>query len=209
MPHDGPWQVIVPVKPSARAKSRLQPPRGVDRATLAHAMARDTLASAATAVGACQVWLVSAEGSIRDFANGLGCRLVDDPCEGLNAAVSAGLTEAGGVGTRLAVLLGDLPSLRPEELRTALSRCAQHRVAAVADRHAEGTTLLTGIAVPLMPLFGPGSAGRHREQLGAVMVTGALPGLRCDVDDLDDLATATGIGLGAHTAAVLDDAARA
>lgn len=193
----------MPVKPSQRAKSRLDPPPGVDRADLAHAMARDTLVAAAASVGAHEVWVVSADTAISDFALDLGCSCLADPGAGLNEAVGVGLTAAGSVSSRVAVLLGDLPALRPAELTTALARCADHPVAAVADRHNEGTTLLTGSGVQLLPLFGPGSADRHRDRLGAVMVHGTLAGLRCDVDDRADLSAATALGLGAHTASVL------
>jgi 2-phospho-L-lactate guanylyltransferase len=56
--------------------------------------------------------------------------------------------------------------------------------------------------VPLDPMFGAGSAQRHR-QGGAVELTGDWPGLRCDIDTPHDLADARLLGVGAATEATL------
>jgi 2-phospho-L-lactate guanylyltransferase len=47
-------------------------------------------------------------------------------------------------------------------------------------------------------MFGPDSAQRHR-QSGAVELTGAWPGLRCDIDTPDDLLVARRLGVGVAT----------
>ncbi|HKJ12277.1 MAG TPA: 2-phospho-L-lactate guanylyltransferase [Ornithinimicrobium sp.] len=203
MPHDPAWQLIVPVKSRHRAKTRLEPPPAVSRAALASAMARDTLLAAIGTVEASSVWLVTADPEIRHYASGLGCHVVDEPDRGLNAAVEAGLNAAAPPGVPVAVLLGDLPALRSSELRTALERAAAFPVAAVADRHGQGTTLLAGRAVRPVPSFGTGSALLHRDRLGAVLIPDDLPGLRCDVDVQADLSAARELGLGPHTSTLL------
>ena len=53
--------------------------------------------------------------------------------------------------------------------------------------------------VALEPHFGPDSAQRHRHS-GAIELTGAWPGLRCDIDTPDDLMVARRLGVGAATA---------
>lgn len=204
VPHDSAWQLVVPLKSRHRAKTRLEPPRGISRSALAYAMARDTLQAATDAVGAAAVWVVSTDLEVQRYAAGLGCQVVDDADGGLNAAVEAGLEAARPAGGAFGVLLGDLPALRPRELHTALRRAAEYPVAAVADRHDEGTTLLTGQGVPPVPAFGPGSARLHRDQRGAALITDTLPGLRCDVDVRDDLWAAVALGLGPHTSALLE-----
>jgi 2-phospho-L-lactate guanylyltransferase len=57
---------------------------------------------------------------------------------------------------------------------------------------------LFAFGVALDPLFGPDSAELHRHS-GAIELTGAWPGLRCDVDTPDDLLAARRLGVGAAT----------
>jgi 2-phospho-L-lactate guanylyltransferase len=72
----------------------------------------------------------------------------------------------------------------------------------VADASGEGTTLYTAPLEEFVPRFGFRSAARHEED-GAHPIAGALPRLRLDVDDADDLAAAVRLGVGAHTAAAV------
>ena len=99
------------------------------------------------------------------------------------------------------MLQGDLPALQTGELSEALSQARAHRRSFVADRHASGTSALFAFGVPLDPRFGADSAHRHRES-GAVELTGAWPGLRCDIDTPEDLLAATVLGMGAATEAI-------
>ncbi|MGZ8803408.1 MAG: 2-phospho-L-lactate guanylyltransferase, partial [Mycobacterium sp.] len=69
----------------------------------------------------------------------------------------------------------------------------------VADRHGTGTSALFSFGVALDPHFGADSAERHRRS-GAIELTGAWPGLRCDIDTPDDLNAARGLGIGSATA---------
>ena len=100
------------------------------------------------------------------------------------------------------ILLGDLPALAPSELTDALGSCAAHPRSVVPDAAGTGTVLLTGQRPDqLRPRFGPGSAAAHSEV--AQRLDLRLPGLRTDVDDDAGLRTASSLGLGDRTRALL------
>lgn len=204
------WRVVVPVKQAQQAKTRLRAPSPLSRPALARAIALDTLEAVCRALPSGDVVAVTSDEVVAPAAAALGCRVVADPGAGLNAAVTAGIRAAltpgpgdrGGDAPGVAVLLGDLPALRPEDLLAALRACADHPRAVVPDHTGTGTVLLTGApGIRLDPAFGPGSAARHGET--AARLTPDLPRLRQDVDELADLRAATRLGLGRHTAALL------
>ncbi len=201
MSADFPWQVIVPVKRTEHAKTRLDPPPGLSRQVLARAMALDTLLAAAEAVGAEHVLVVSSDPAVLEGAHSLGVSSLPDPGRGLNEAINAGLRSHPA--QRQAVLLGDLPALRPAELTGALDACARHPVSIVPDHSGTGTSLLAGSGTPLRPSFGHNSARRHHETLGAVVLHPPAPGLLRDVDDAQDLRAVLALGVGPHTLAAL------
>lgn len=119
---------------------------------------------------------------------------------GLQASIARGIgfARASGAGP-VAVLLGDVPCLRPDDLDAALALAAAHPLAFVADADGTGTTLATALAgVPFEPHFGPDSAREH-ERAGFVPLV-ASARLRRDVDTLDALEDAIAIGTGAQTA---------
>lgn len=214
------WRVVVPVKGGVSAKSRLHPPVGVPRRALASAIARDCLAAVVSGMPSGSVWVVSSDPCEVAFAERLGVTVVPDPQDGLNSAVAAGVLAAraaasGGGGTEqaggrqagTAVLLGDLPALRPADLRAALAALAGHRRGVVPDASGTGTVLLTVLGdEPLRPRFGPDSAARHAEQ-GHDRLELHLPRLRTDVDDDASLRAAVRLGLGPRTLACLARAA--
>jgi 2-phospho-L-lactate guanylyltransferase len=134
-------------------------------------------------------------------------RVVPDwPAAGLNAAVTyaAGLVDPA---TPVAVLAGDLPALRPQELALALEAARGHDRAIVTDAPGMGTVLLTSVhPAALAPAFGTGSRILH-VAAGAVdltdQLTGRVAGLQQDVDTAADLAAALALGPGAATGALL------
>nr|WP_306238060.1 MULTISPECIES: 2-phospho-L-lactate guanylyltransferase [unclassified Ornithinimicrobium] len=198
--------MVVPVKEASIAKSRLQPPPPLSRPALARALAQDTLEAVCRGLPPADVVTVTSDDHIAAIAASLGCTVVDDPGAGLNAAVREGLQVASVPGAAVAVLLGDLPALRAEDLLAGLAACGQHERAVVPDLLGTGTVLLTGgPGVTLTPRFGTGSAARHAER--AVTLALDLPRLRQDVDDLADLTAAAQLGVGPHTARVLAEAA--
>lgn len=199
--------MIVPVKDPLTAKSRLHPPAGVARADLAHAFALDTIAAAAAGIPPAHLVVVTADEHTSTFVRDRGGIVVADHGDGLNPAIRLGIghveREMGPGPT--AVLLGDIPTLRPQDLVSALSACAAYRRALVPDASGRGTVLLSALSPrDLDPRFGPDSAREHSRD--CVRLDLGLPGLRTDVDDDRALREAIRIGVGRHTAVVLHPA---
>jgi 2-phospho-L-lactate guanylyltransferase len=199
------WTAVIPVKRLGAAKSRL---RGAVpdawHEALALAMVRDTVTAVAACPAVADVLVVTDDPAAFSAATALGARAVpDSPGAGLNAAMSYGADIVAGLSRRRAVLAGDLPALRPEELGSALALAGSRDF--VPDAEGSGTVLLTaGRGVPLDPRFGVGSAAAHAAS-GARRIVGDWPGLRQDVDTAADLGAVLVLGPGAHTCALLED----
>ena len=202
--HD--WTAVIPVKRLGAAKSRL---RGAvpaaHHADLALAMVRDTVSAVLTAIEVAELVVVTDDPVVTAAVTGLGARAVPDrPAADLNAAMRYGADEVAGLDRFRAVLAGDLPALRPEQLSAALASARAHR-SFVADAAGTGTVLLAvPPGEPLAPRFGLGSAVAHAGS-GATPLTGDWPGLRQDVDTPADLARVLSLGAGRHTCALLRD----
>lgn len=198
-----PWTLVLPLKGGTAAKSRLGGPPG-----LATALALDTVEAALGCRPVRRVLVVTADDATALDAAALGADVVTErtPGSGLPAAIRDGLAAADPAG-RTAVLLGDLPALRPADLAAGLAACAEALLRApsalVPDADGTGSVLLAARRPgDLSPAFGPGSAARH-EAGGAVRLDLDLPRLRRDVDTADDLRAARALGVGHRTAAVL------
>ena len=199
------FTLVLPVQTAGRAKSRLVAPDGVDHATLARAIATDALGAVRACDRVVRRVVVTSDPTIGPAAQARGDEVVADPGAGLTAAVTAGVDRARGLdpGGAVAVLLVDLPALTAGDLALALDAAAAHRRAVVADAEGTGTVLLTALGgVELHHAFGAGSAARHVAH-GAALLDLDLPRLRRDVDTAAALRTATALGLGPCTAAVL------
>jgi 2-phospho-L-lactate guanylyltransferase len=110
-------------------------------------------------------------------------------------------------GASVAVLLGDLPALRAEDLTAALGAAAAYPLAVVPDAAGDGTVLLTALAgADLTPAFGGGSAARHQAG-GHHRLDLDLPRLRTDVDDDAALRAVVALGVGAATRRALEQTA--
>jgi 2-phospho-L-lactate guanylyltransferase len=201
------WTVVLPLKGGSGAKSRL----GASPA-LAAAIALDCLDAVLGCPETARVVVVTPDAATAAAAREAGADVVPEsrPGTGLLAAVADGLAAARGP---VAVLLGDLPALRPRDLATALRAAAEalHGAPAagggaavfVPDAEGTGTVLLAGTdAAAVRPSFGPASAAEHARS-GARRLDLRLPRLRRDVDTRGDLATALALGVGPRTAAVL------
>ena len=198
------WRVIVPVKGQLAAKSRLHPPAGVARADLAHAFALDTITAAVALMPPAHLVVVTSDELTATFVRDHGGTVIADEGGGLNPAVRQGIQHVERVLGQgpVAVLLGDIPALRPEDLADALSACSLHPRAMVPDASGSGTVLLSALCPhDIHPQFGPDSAREHARD--CVRLDLDLPGLRTDVDDDQALRRALAIGVGRHTAAVL------
>lgn len=190
--------LVIPVRGGDRGKSRLDVEQA-RRSALAAAFALDTVAAARSASLVGELVVVGALAEPVD-----GVRVVADPGDGLLAAVAAGLA-ALPAGAPSAVLLGDLPALRPVELDDALTAAARHERAFVPDAEGSGTALIVARAgVPHAPGFGADSAARHRAAGYVELSLPAGSGLRRDVDTLEQLRAAASLALGPRTRALLD-----
>lgn len=203
-PDIGRWRLIVPVKDQSTAKSRLNPPTGVARADLAHAFALDTISAAVAGIPPAHLVVVTSDEHTATFVRHQGGVVIADQGNGLNPAIRLGIEyveRALGPGPT-AVLLGDIPTLRPRDLMNALAVCAGYSRALVPDASGSGTVLLSALSPQdLNPRFGPNSAREHSRD--CVRLDLDLPALRVDVDDDQALRHAITIGVGRYTAVVL------
>ena len=198
------WTLVIPVKPAASGKSRLDVP-GVDRIGLARAIALDTVEAAAACLAVARVLVVTADPETAHAVRTIdGVDVVADTSDGLRAAIALGLDTAGE-GTDRAVLLGDLPALDPVELAHALALASSAGRTFVPDADGVGSSLATARArLPFAPRFGADSAAAHRAAGFAELVLPPDWGLRRDVDTREHLDEAAARGaLGPRTAALL------
>ncbi|MFF1305895.1 2-phospho-L-lactate guanylyltransferase [Streptomyces sp. NPDC058307] len=200
------WTLVIPLKPLARAKSRLSDTAddGV-RPGLALAFAQDTVAAALACPAVGDVAVVTDDALAGRELAALGARIVsDEPRGGLNAALAhaAAVVRSTRPESALAALNADLPALRPLELARVLDAAAQFPRAFLADAAAIGTTLLAARGdAELRPAFGPDSRARHRASGAAELPLTEVDSVRQDVDTGEDLRAALALGVGPRTAA--------
>lgn len=199
------WQVLVPVKALDMAKSRLELVAPMRR-SLAMAMLHDVAEACTQVEGVGAVTVVSADdAALNVTATGsLRCR-GDELNEDLVAAI--GVTRRSLPDVGIAIVVADLPALHAVDLKAVLDAAPLDRASFVAGRDGGTTVLILPAGVEVEPTFGPGSAARH-----AVVATphdDAAPGIRCDVDSMDDLNEAARLGVGRHTVAWLRQMRRA
>jgi 2-phospho-L-lactate guanylyltransferase len=197
--------LIIAVKRLAAAKTRLAPVFSArTRENVVLAMLVDTLTAAARVASLGSITVITPDESAAAAAADLGANVLADPtpeghADPLNNAIAAAELAVAREFSNFVVLQGDLPALQTQELAEAIAAARQYRRSFVADRPATGTAALCAFGTMLDPQFGPDSSARHRRS-GAIELTGAWPGLRCDVDTPADLAAARRLGVGAATA---------
>jgi 2-phospho-L-lactate guanylyltransferase len=205
LPAAQPWAAIVPVKRLAAAKTRLAVPSRL-RADLALAMATDTVTACLGTAAISLVVVVTDEPVAAEALGGLGAVVVaDEPDAGLNPALRHGAEHAAGLqpGVRVVALSSDLPALPARGLDELLALVTDG-TGFVADASGTGTTLLASAdARRFRPMFGARSAHEHRRAGARDLSAVADPGLRRDVDTVDDLVEAAALGVGAATTALL------
>jgi 2-phospho-L-lactate/phosphoenolpyruvate guanylyltransferase len=196
--------LIIAVKRLAAAKTRLAPVFSArTRENVVLAMLVDTLTAASGVASVGSITVITPDEAAAAAAGKLGANVLADPTpEGhgdpLNNAIAAAERAVAKSFSNVVVLQGDLPALQTQELAEAIAAARHHRRSFVADRLATGTAALCAFGSMLDPRFGPDSCARHRRS-GAIELTGAWPGLRCDVDTPADLAAARRLGVGAAT----------
>ncbi|MPY60756.1 2-phospho-L-lactate guanylyltransferase [Streptomyces spongiae] len=200
------WTLVVPLKPLARAKSRLSDAADdAVRPGLALAFAQDTVAAALACPAVRDVAVVTDDELAGRELAALGARIVpDSPGAGLNAALAhaEAVVRTAEPERPVAALNADLPALRPAELARVLDAAAEFPRAFLADAATTGTTLLAaGPGAELLPAFGTDSRTRHRASGAVELLLDAVDSVRQDVDTGDDLRAALTLGVGPRTAA--------
>ncbi|MCV7345700.1 2-phospho-L-lactate guanylyltransferase [Mycolicibacterium rhodesiae] len=196
--------VIIAVKRLTAAKTRLSPVFSAStREQVVLAMLIDTITAARAAGAVASITVVTPDDTAAAAARELGAEVLFDatpPTEPdpLNTAVRFAWAAVSRKTANTVVLQGDLPALQTHELTDAVAHARAHRRSFVPDRPGTGTAALFAFGTPLDPLLGRDSARLHRDS-GAVELTGAWPGLRCDIDTIEDLEAARLLGVGAAT----------
>ena len=205
-PMSASYVVLLPVKPPARGKSRLEVDP-VRRRALAAAFALDTARACLAGTRVRAVLAVTDDARFADDLRAAGCETIPD---GVGGDLNESLRQAAAEARRrwpdavVVAVCADLPALQAGDLDVALPDPAPAGAWFVADQEGTGTTLYAA-AYPLFdPHFGRGSRQAHLDT-GAREVSGTLASLRRDVDDASALAQAADLGLGAHTRLVLLD----
>lgn len=198
--------LIIAVKRLSVAKTRLAPAFPAPlRETVVLAMLIDTISAASAAEALAHITVVTADEAAAAAAAELGAHVLTDPTpaghpDPLNNALGA--AERALTVRNVVALHGDLPALQSYELDEAITAARGHQRSFVADRHGLGTAALFAFDAALDPRFGRDSSTAHR-QSGALELTGAWPGLRCDIDTPEDLAVARRLGVGPATTRAL------
>ena len=205
--------LIVAVKRLVAAKTRLAPVFSAQtRENVVLAMLVDTLTAAARVGSVRMITVITPDDAATAAATRLGAEVLSDPTpEGhpdpLNNAIAAAEQVVAQSVPNIVVLQGDLPALQTQELAEAIAAARHHERSFVADRLGTGTAALCAFGAALDPRFGPDSCAQHRRS-GAIELTGAWPGLRCDIDTPDDLAVARRLGIGPATSRAVTASAR-
>ncbi len=196
------YVVLLPVKPPARGKTRLEVD-AVRRRALAAAFALDTARACLAATRVTTVLAVTDDARFADDLRAAGCETIPDGVTGnLNESLRQAAAEASRrwPGDVPVAVCADLPALLPADLDAALGDAAESgsTSAFVADHDGVGTTLYTATYDAFDPHFGHHSRQAHLDG-GAREITLPVGSLRLDVDDRTALADAVDLGVGAHT----------
>jgi len=196
------YVVLLPVKPPARGKSRLDvdPAR---RRALAAAFALDTARACLEATRVVAVLAVTDDARFADDLRTVGCETIPD---GVTGDLNESLRQAAAEAARRwpdavpVAVCADLPALLSADLDVVLDdvSAAGSDASFVADHDGVGTTLYTAAYDAFAPHFGPGSRRAHLEARAREVGLPAAT-LRMDVDDREALAAAVELGVGAHT----------
>jgi 2-phospho-L-lactate guanylyltransferase len=203
--HTPAWTIIIPVKQTTIAKSRLT---GFDPATrrrFAVAFAQDTVSAAVSCSHVERVVVVTSD-PVGAMLRELGADVIPDaPDAGLNAALryAAERVRDDDHAAPIAAVSSDLPSVRAEDLNTAFDAASAGRWF-VPDADGVGTTMIAAArGEEWSPHFGPRSRAVHLALGMLELDTPGLERLRRDVDTADDLSDAYRRGVGVWTTEVL------
>lgn len=204
-PDPATFAVLVPVKRTAHAKTRLGGLGDEARSELAAAFATDTVSAVLQCPEVARVLVVSDDHVLARSLHDLGAEVVPDGTADLNGTLVQAAAEMHrrAPDLRLAAVCSDLPCLRPPDLSSALAAADPSRLSFVADAERLGTTAVVAPDVgAFLPRFGAGSRAAHLAAGAFEIDAVAVPTLRRDIDDPADLATALELGVGPRTSRV-------
>jgi 2-phospho-L-lactate guanylyltransferase len=200
------WVVVIPVKGTALAKSRLEVSLQT-RGELALAFALDTVRAAVAAERVDTVLVVTASDVVAEAVGALGAVVLRETQNaGLNPSIKEAIAvvEARYSGSPVAVLLGDVPALQSSELDEALRAAGGYARAFVPDAAGIGTVLLCALDPAMHEVrFGGQSRAAHRATGYTELTVDVRSGLRRDIDTVDDLEAARALQLGSQTRRLL------
>ena len=194
--------VIVPMKPLARAKTRLSgeltPP---ERMALSLNMLRRVLQAIVGAVPGLpedatveSLWVVGGDSDVSRVAREEGAAWVEEESADINETLWLSFQRAFDSGKAALFLPGDLPFLKPRDIYTMVGASGHLKhLTLAAARHGNGTNCILvppGLPHQFRPLLGPDSWRRHLAQaasLGLSLVICYSQGLAYDLDTLEDL----------------------
>lgn len=203
-----PWTAVVPVKAWTQAKTRLGGQEEA-RAQFARAVALDTLDTIAASPMIGRIVAVTSEPELAEITAGTPSvvALHEPPGESsdqLNNAIrlARDWAMAHAPTSPIVVIPADLAALTTASLEAALCQLAWFDRTHIPDHQGKGTTLSAAARPDLLdPRYGPASERAHAAA-GSVPILHVALEARLDVDNLEDLADATSLGLGAHTRAL-------
>lgn len=205
---------ILPVKRIDRAKARLSSHFDDEqRARIAAALVADALELCVN-TDFLQWWVVSDDAGVLSSAASQGLGTIDDPGEGLNAAVDAAVAVALKEGAdSVTVIPSDIPLAFRGDLVDLLDTGATSDVVLVPSERDGGTNgLFMSPPDLLQPNFGPGSLQKHLHTAELASLRCALlslPRLSLDIDTVEDVRAylAKPKHVATNTARVLDELA--
>lgn len=184
---------IIPVKPFAQGKSRLSTLLGSERRT---ALNRHLFGRVLDAVLGRfrhdRVVVVTADTVLLTLMRGLGVQALEEPGDGLNAALGLACRFTTERGARaIAVLPSDLPTISADDVAALLAALSDAPACVIApDDQEEGTNALA-LSPPAADFFrfGPQSFQAHLTEArtrGLALHILRRPGLARDLDTPDD-----------------------
>jgi 2-phospho-L-lactate guanylyltransferase len=131
--------------------------------------------------------VIAADAEVAEWGESLGLAVILDENSDLNAAAGLAVAQASRQSLPWMVLHVDLPMLKPEVLRRAISVISKRRPI-IAPSSDGGTPLLSTNSWQFDFAYGPGSFQRHLRLLAAEQpVVMVEPMLAIDLDGPDDL----------------------
>lgn len=189
-----PIYVIIPVKPLARAKSRLaRALKAPTRAALVRSIFSRTLDVIAQVKRIDGVIVVSRDLTILELARQRSAITLMESDSGLNSALTQAAHWAAQHNARAAIVIPvDLPLIASADLDAVIDRAAEERCLVIApDRHEDGTNVLL-VRPPdaIHFAYGASSFNIHRAQAierGLIVHEYRSPTTAFDIDVPDDL----------------------